>query len=184
MFTTAERRTATASGLATRLENLYTGLDDTRAQLVADIASYRREVEVNAPRIDAPFTQADELQTKQVRLRQLRMEIERAQQSEEAVAARQAAEERMRSAGREPGWSLELNPTPVMVEEAGLDHAADYIAVMKRSHQHQAELHQAEKDTTTAEPGIGTLLADTRPPTRSRTHREHRIAAPATRPAR
>ena len=50
---------ATASGLATRLENLYTGLDDTRAQLVADIASYRREVEVNAPRIDAPFARAE-----------------------------------------------------------------------------------------------------------------------------
>ena len=163
VFTTSERRTATASGLATRLENLYAGLDDTRAQMDADIASYRREVEVNAPRIDAPFGLAEELQTKQVRLRQLRMEIEQAQQSEEAVAARQAAEERMRSAGRGPGWSLELNPTPVMVEEAGLDHATEYIAAMKRSHQHQAELYQAEKDTTTAEPGIGTLLADTRP---------------------
>ncbi|MFV3116660.1 helicase-related protein [Gordonia amicalis] len=163
VFTTAERRGATASGLATRLENLYAGLDDTRAQMEADIASYRREVEVNAPRIDAPFTRAEELQTKQVRLRQLRMEIEQAQQSEEAVAARQAAEERMRSAGREPGWSLELNPTPVMVEEAGLDHADDYVAAMKRSHQYRAELYQAEKDAATAEPGIGTLLADTRP---------------------
>jgi hypothetical protein len=51
-----------------------------------------------------------------------------------------------------------------MVEEAGLGHADDYVAATKRSHQHQAELYQAEKDTTTAEPGIGTLLADTRPP--------------------
>ena len=165
VFTTAERRSATASGLTTRLENLYSGLDDTRTQHVADIASYRREVEVNAPRIDAPFTRAEELQTKQVRLRQLRLEIEKAQQSEEAIAARQAAEERMRRAGREPGWSLELNPTPVMVEEAGLDNAADYVAAIQRQHQRQAELYQAENGPQGRR--IGGLIADTQPPPRS-----------------
>ena len=161
IFTPTERRSATASGIATRLENLYAGLPQTRAEIDSDIDNYRREVAVNAPRIDAPFTRAEELQTKQVRLRQIRMEIEQAQQSEEAVAARQAAQERMRRTGRGPGWSLELNPTVAMVEEAGVDSAADYVMAVKRAHRREAEIYRADHPEPGA-PGLGSLLGDTR----------------------
>nr|WP_203225404.1 helicase-related protein [Williamsia herbipolensis] len=161
LFTSVERRAATASGLATRLENLYAGLPETRAELLADIAHYQREVDVNAPRIDAVFGRAEELQTKQVRLRRLRMEIEQAQQSEEAVAARQAAQDRMRRAGRGPGWSLELNPTTAMVEEAGVETTADYVMAVTRAHRREAEIYRADHPEP-GTPGLGSLLGDTR----------------------
>ena len=32
----------------------------------------------------------------------------------------------MRAAGRQPGWSLHLNPTPFLLEESGFDTAEQY----------------------------------------------------------
>lgn len=56
-----------------------------------------------------------------------------AAESPEAKARAEAAAQRMKARGREPGWSLLLNPTPSVVEELGYPNAeAQHRAVRIR----------------------------------------------------
>lgn len=128
-----EQVSAVASGLATRVENLYARLPEKVAAVDEAIENYRATIRVHSPRIDVPFDKAKELQDRQVDLQTLRMELQAAQNTPEAIAGREAAAERMRRAGREPGWSLELNPTKATLEDAGLT-AEQYVAATIRRH--------------------------------------------------
>ncbi|WHU49330.1 hypothetical protein QNM97_10330 [Gordonia sp. L191] len=62
------------------------------------------------PRIRELNSMIDELTT-------LQRELREAADSPEARAANDARVERMSLDGREPGWSLMLNPTPQMLED-------------------------------------------------------------------
>lgn len=167
---TAEGGSAIAAGLATRVENLNARLPLLITDRLGTIDRLHREIEIQSPRMDAVFDRADELQAKQVQLRTLRMEIQKAEQSEEAIAARAAAAQRLAAAGRAPGWSLELNPTTAMVEESPFPDAATYVHATKKAHLLNAEKYRREHPHLDTGEGaaprgrdVGSLLADTRP---------------------
>jgi len=65
-----------------------------------------------------------------------------------AAAARNAeAQQRMAAAGRQPGWSLELNPTPAMLEQLGVDPVTYRAELARRQYQHQpAVTGRGERD--------------------------------------
>lgn len=117
-----------ANGLLTRLENAYDKqLPPRPTVLQREIAALEAEIVIQEPRVDAPFEHQDALNAARVELTQLRLDIDASKNTPEAIAAAAAAEDRMRRAGREPGWSLELNPTPTMVEEAGMESKYEYV---------------------------------------------------------
>ncbi len=76
---------------------------------------------------DAPFEHASELADKTRQLTDLNAPLRSEQNGPAAAAAAAVAKERLEVAGREPGWSLQLNPTPATLEEVGI-RAADYRA--------------------------------------------------------
>lgn len=122
---------AKARGLLTRVENLYKDLPNhyERLQRTHDQLSAAIE-DLQATEVE-PFDRGDELAA----LREehatvttmLRLEAE----SEAAKAKAAEAQHRMRAAGREPGWSLHLNPTPFLLEESGFDTAEQYRFAQK-----------------------------------------------------
>ena len=67
-------------------------------------------------------------------------------ESESAAAKAAAAEvaERMRVAGRQPGWSLDLNPTPALCEEAGYDSPDAYRYAYNLKTRHRAKAYRDE----------------------------------------
>ena len=65
---------------------------------------------------------------------ELRVEAE----SDAAKAAAAAAEQRLLEAGRSPGWSLQLNPTPALLDEAGLPDADSYRFMQQRKERARA----------------------------------------------
>ena len=88
--------------------------------------------------MDAVFAQSGELQAKQVQMQQLRMDIEASQNTPEAIAAREAADQRLLEAGRAPGWSLMLNPTKAMVEQSPFVTADEFVSATQRGHMLEA----------------------------------------------
>lgn len=137
-------RSATASGMVTRIENLHLRVPDLVDRREREIAAMRAEIPILAPRLDASFEQAGELASKKAELVELRMAIEQAEKSEEAENRRAEAAQRLRAAGRSAGWSLELNPTTFMVTNAGMMTAEDYVHSTMRHHSAQAQAWAAE----------------------------------------
>lgn len=144
---------AAANGLATRIENAHARLADLPATYQRDIVDMTREREVLIPRLDTRFEHADAVRDKRVELEQIKNEIRAESQTPEAIAARDAAAERLREAGRQPGWSLEWNPTTHMVEEAGLDSREEYRHHAQRGEELRAAEYAAEKKTATSPAG-------------------------------
>lgn len=116
---------ARARGILQRAENLYKELPEVRD----DLAEARRRAEIDVGALEglgeSPFEHAAELEAKRLELTELTLELQREEQSAAAIARAQAAAERLAATGREQGWSLWLNPTPALVEEAGLASAAE-----------------------------------------------------------
>ena len=90
----------------------------------------------------------------------LSLELRMAAESPEAKAKAEAAAQRMKMRGREPGWSLHLNPTPALVEELGYPNGdAVRRAVRIRGRialeQHQHDIDPRDRTRTRHEDGPG-----------------------------
>jgi len=115
-FTNADE---TSIGLVRRVENM-----------VADTAHYRDDLtrrhdhaltrisELEAV-ADQPFEHNDELRDKRQRLDTLTAQLQISADSPQAQAKKAEHEARLEATGRQPGWSLALNPTPALVAEHG-----------------------------------------------------------------
>ncbi|GAB4931664.1 hypothetical protein MAHJHV34_44320 [Mycobacterium avium subsp. hominissuis] len=110
---------AKARGLLRRIENLYTGLPAHQTSLQAELDHDQTELDDLLANPPAPFEHAEALEAKKAELSALTLELRLAAQSPEAKQKAREAEQRMRMRGREPGWSLLLNPTPAVLEETG-----------------------------------------------------------------
>lgn len=117
---------AKARGLLTRVENLYKDLPSHHQRLqiqhdhlthaLADLTN--TEVE--------PFDRGEELAAKREEHTTLTTLLQLEAQSEAAKAKAAEAQQRLLAAGRQPGWSLHLNPTPFLIEQSGLATADQY----------------------------------------------------------
>ncbi len=160
---------ALRSGFATRVENLYARLPGriTRAHYL--IADHREALAINADRIDAQFPDADRLAELELTVMQLRTDIAAERNSPEAIAKREADEIRMAAAGREPGWSLDLNPTKVMLDDSQFDSAREFVAAVQRMQVIKARAwtrdHDPKRSPTPSRPAP---LAPTADPYRDR----------------
>ena len=67
-----------------------------------------------------------------------------AAESPEAKAKAEAAAQRMKMRGRQPGWSLTLNPTPALVEELGYPNADALRRAIRVRERVALEQHQRE----------------------------------------
>ena len=74
---------------------------------------------------ETPFEHAARLDATRLELEELTHELRREQHSDAAAAKAAAAAERLAAAGREPGWSLWLNPTPALAESVGVASVAE-----------------------------------------------------------
>ncbi len=108
-------------GLVRRVENM-----------VADTANYRDELtrrhDHAVTRIseleevaDEPFEHTDELRDKRQRLDSLTAQLQITADSPEAKAKAAEHQARLDAHGRQPGWSLALNPTSALIAEVGRD---------------------------------------------------------------
>ena len=108
-------------GLVRRVENM-----------VADTANYRDEltrrhdhavtrISELAEVADEPFEHTDELRDKRQRLDSLTAQLQITADSPEAKAKAAEHQARLDAHGRQPGWSLALNPTPALIAEVGRD---------------------------------------------------------------
>ena len=70
---------------------------------------------------DEPFEHADTLRDKRQRLDWLTAELQITADSPEAKAKEAEHQARLDARGRQPGWSLALNPTPALITEFGRD---------------------------------------------------------------
>ena len=77
---------------------------------------------------ETPFEHAAQLDATRLELEELTHELRREQHSDAAAAKAEAAAERLAAAGREPGWSLWLNPTPALAESVGVASVAELRA--------------------------------------------------------
>lgn len=108
-----------ARGLLRRVENLYSGLPAHHQMLRGELERDRAELDDMLANPPGPFEHAGALADKQAELAALTLELRLAAESPEALAKAAAAKRRMADRGREPGWSLLLNPTPSVLAELG-----------------------------------------------------------------
>ncbi|MGV7254596.1 helicase [Mycobacterium kansasii] len=143
---------AKRSGLLRRVENLYSNLPHHHQTLRGQLDRDRAELDDLLANPPAPFEHTGDLTDKQAELAALTLELRLAAESPQAKAKAQAAEQRMRERGRQPGWSLLLNPTPRVVEELGyptadaLRRAAQIRERVARAQGHAVE-HEIDLDT-------------------------------------
>lgn len=133
-------------GLLRRVENLYTGLPDHHTRLQREQQRQRDELDDLLANPPAPFEQRSELEAKQAELSALTLELRMAAESPEAKAKAAAAAQRMKMRGREPGWSLTLNPTPALVEELGYPNADAVRRAVRMRERMALENHQRDRD--------------------------------------
>ena len=116
---------ARARGILQRAENLYKELPGMRA----GVADGQRLAETDLADLEAlgepAFEHAAELEAARLELAELTAQLRVEEQSEAAQAKAQAAAERLAAAGRQPGWTLMINPTPGLVEMMGAASAED-----------------------------------------------------------
>ena len=119
------------------------------------------------------FPKAAQLSDLSDQVSQLRREIKEAETSPEALARNDARAERAAAKGREPGWSLLLNPTPAKVEETGLG-SADAVRAMMRERERNALTGISASPGTDPDSGAGSTYrhhgptpTDTAPDSRS-----------------
>ena len=167
-----QARRAYNGGYLTRLQNLAAA-----APAAAGKVRWRHQQDVQ--RLDdleaqsaTDFPRARELQDMQTELAALREELKAAESSPEAVAADAARAARMELNGREPGWSLEINPTPAWLEENGFetaDEARDAALARQKTAreiasygEHLKAMGQGEENDAST---LRDLLSDTEGPT-------------------
>lgn len=131
-------------GLLRRVENLYTGLPEHHARFEREQDRQRAELDDLLSNPPAPFEQRSELEAKQAELSALTLELRMAAESPEAKAKAEAAAQRMKMRGRQPGWSLTLNPTPALVEELGYPNGDALRRAIRVRERVALEQHQRE----------------------------------------
>ncbi len=154
---------AVARGLLQRVENIYHSLPEHLDILRGDLASTRRDLDELRAVGHGSFDRADELTEKKTELRALTVELSQEANSAAAQAERAAAKERMDAKGRDPGWSLQLNPTPKVLAELGLD-SADQLRAIMADREFAAARARADTEPVTEQPDIGPVeLAEAEP---------------------
>jgi len=142
-FDEAPTGTAEKNQLKTLLVALYERFrirvehDDDQNPVDTDLAKAERSLDRDEQRLDdlelielSDFPKAVQLKDLSNEVSRLRREIKEAETSPEALARDAARAERAAAKGREPKWSLMLNPTPSLVEELGMGSADDVRAMM------------------------------------------------------
>jgi N12 class adenine-specific DNA methylase len=145
-------------GLLRRIENLYTGLPEHHLCLQREQQRQRDELDDLLANPPAPFEHSSALEAQQAELAALTLELRMAAESPEAKSRAEAATQRMKMRGREPGWSLHLNPTPALVEELGYpngDALRRAVRIRERValEQHQRGVAPRDRDRTRHEDG-------------------------------
>lgn len=142
-----------ARGILQRAENLYKELPEFRDGLL----ERRRITETDLADLEAlgetPFEHAGELEARRLELTELTTALRLESQSEAALAKSAAAAERLAATGREPGWSLLLNPTPAVVEEAEAQ-SADELRQRVLAVQALRAADYARKQARTSRPAV------------------------------
>ena len=135
---TPEHSQQAANGLLRRLENMA-------ADAEAAVDSARWSLEQAGQRLDQleattshDFPRARELHDLSHELGALQQELREAESSPEAIAAAAERADRLARNGRDPGWSLMLNPTPQLIESLGFD-SADQVRDMMLERRHAAQ---------------------------------------------
>jgi hypothetical protein len=112
---------------------------------------------------DTPFEHAAQLEADRLELAELTAQLINESDSDAARAAADQARERLAAAGREPGWSLLLNPTPTLVEQSGAT-SADELREWVGQQQAQAGADYARKHlaqpSTTGSAAAGAATGD------------------------
>ncbi|SKO15579.1 helicase-related protein [Mycobacteroides abscessus] len=145
---------AAARGLVKRIENLHKDLPNQLAALRAATAREQSELQDLLAHAPGPFEGSAELADKRAELATLTLELQVAADSIEARERRAAAEKRMADRGREPGWSLLLNPTPAVLEKSGYRDADELrfaiavkeAAAVKKARQRGSEQARGDVD--------------------------------------
>ncbi len=114
-----------ARGILQRAENLYKELPGVRAGLHERKDLAQTDLHDLEGLGETPFEHSTDLDATRLELEQLTHELRREQHSDAAVAKAEAVAERLAAAGREPGWSLWLNPTPALAESVGVTSVAE-----------------------------------------------------------
>lgn len=139
-----EGAAAKARGLLQRAENLYKDLPHHHNRLTQRHSRLSAELDDLDTTGLAEFEHAEQLSTQRQDLTVLTAQLRLESQSAEALAVAAAAAERLRDAGRQPGWTLHLNPSPALVTEAGYPDAASYRAGQQLVEKHRARDYQQE----------------------------------------
>ncbi len=141
-----EGAAAKARGLLQRAENLYKDLPDHHTRLDRRRDRLQGELDdLTATEFDTAFEQAGELSDKRQELTTLTAQLRLESQSAEAQAAAAAAAERLRAAGRQPGWTLQLNPTPALIADSPFPDAESYRAAQQLVEAHRARKYREEQ---------------------------------------
>jgi hypothetical protein len=133
-------------GLLRRVENLYTGLPEHHLRLQREQQRQQTELDDLLANPPGPFEHSSALEAQQAELAALTLELRMAAESPEAKAKAEAAQQRMKMRGREPGWSLHLNPTPALVEELGYPNADALRRAVRIRERMALEQHQRDID--------------------------------------
>ena len=143
----ADNGAAKARGLLQRIENAYKDVPHHYTRLQRRSDRLHDEIDDLDSTSLGEFEHADELAAKRHELNALTAQLRLEAQSEAAQAAAAAAAQRLLEVGRQPGWTLHLNPTPALIEESGLPDADSYRAAQRIIEQHRAsEYHDQQRD--------------------------------------
>ncbi len=126
----AEGSQQEANGLLRRLENMAGD-----APAAVDSAAWAlQQATQRLDQLEAAhahdFPRARELDDMSKELGQLQQELREAETSPEALTAAAERADRLARNGREPGWSLMLNPTPQLIADLGCDTADQVRDIM------------------------------------------------------
>ena len=135
---------AKARGLLQRAENIYKDIPAHLDRLTAHQAVITDELADLTSSAAEGFEHRDELSEKRALLDELTAVLRLESESAAAKAAAAEVAERMRVAGRQPGWSLSLNPTPALCEEAGYDSPEAYRYAYNLKTRHRAKVYRDE----------------------------------------
>lgn len=147
-----------ARGLLQRMENAYKDIPHNHTRLCRRHDRLQGELDDLDNTSLADFEHAEELADKRQQLQALTAQLRTEAQSEAAQAVAAAAAQRLREVGRQPGWTLQLNPTPALIEESGLPDAQSYRAAQRiiedqRARHYDADQHH-HNDRSSSNDGI------------------------------
>ncbi len=142
---------AKARGLLQRAENVYKDIPAHLARLQQTQGILGDELDDLTNSATSDFEHRDELADKRAQLEELTAILRLEAESESAKAAAAEAEERLRASGRTKGWTLQLNPTPALIEDAGYTDADAYryaynVQVRHRAKAYRDELNERGRD--------------------------------------